>query len=275
MLENKLAAPLFILRQECAEDLMGVLERLAALGFDGVEFLGLFGHEPEAIRKKLDELGLKAIGNHASFEDFEADYQKQIEIHKILGCEFISVVPVREGLPGQCRHEEVVEKLTLWGRAARKEGMRMLFHNHASELRETYEGKYVYEAMMDALPADAYGLEPDLGWIAIGGADPVYFLRKYKDRCPALHFKDFFASDVNRLVGADRLAGKRGGEQVGNFEFRPTGYGIMNYPAILADALACQPDWIIIDHDLAYERDKYEDLRISLEYTRELLKRFS
>jgi len=61
MLENKLAAPLFILRQECAEDLMGVLERLAALGFDGVEFLGLFGHEPEAIRKKLDEL---YNGNH-------------------------------------------------------------------------------------------------------------------------------------------------------------------------------------------------------------------
>ncbi len=34
----RMASPLYILREACARDLFGVLERLADLGFDGVEF---------------------------------------------------------------------------------------------------------------------------------------------------------------------------------------------------------------------------------------------
>jgi hypothetical protein len=30
------------------------------------------------------------------------------------------------------------------------------------------------------------------------------------------------------------------------------------------------PEWLITDHDCAYERDMYQDLKISLEYVRNL-----
>ena len=40
----RMASPLYILREECARDLDAVLCRLSELGFDGIEFLGFFGH---------------------------------------------------------------------------------------------------------------------------------------------------------------------------------------------------------------------------------------
>ena len=46
----KIASPLYILRNECAADLFGVLRKLADLGFDGVEFLGFFGHSAEEVK---------------------------------------------------------------------------------------------------------------------------------------------------------------------------------------------------------------------------------
>ena len=64
----------------------------------------------------------------------------------------------------------------------------------------------------------------------------------------------------------------RGGADRGHFEFRPTGYGVLNLPKLMPLCLDCEPAWFVMDHDLAYERDPYEDLKLSLDYTRALLK---
>jgi len=47
----RIASPLFILREACKKDLFAVLEHLAVLGFDGVEFLSLFGQEHRLFEK--------------------------------------------------------------------------------------------------------------------------------------------------------------------------------------------------------------------------------
>ncbi len=67
------------------------------------------------------------------------------------------------------------------------------------------------------------------------------------------------------------LGSNRGGAEQGFFEFRPTGYGIMNYPALIKPMLDCHPEWIVLDHDLAYERDPFEDLALSLAYAKSLM----
>jgi hypothetical protein len=35
--------------------------------------------------------------------------------------------------------------------------------------------------------------------------------------------------------------------------------------------LECNPLWITTDHDLSYERDTYEDMKIGLDYTKYLV----
>ena len=85
----KIGSPLFILREECSKDLPAVLEKLAQIGYEGIEFLGFFGHKPADIKSKLDSCGLEAVGNHVAFDEFAQHTDKVIDEHKELGCGYI------------------------------------------------------------------------------------------------------------------------------------------------------------------------------------------
>ena len=108
---------------------------------------------------------------------------------------------------------------------------------------------------MDDVKVGLLSLEPDLGWIQIGGGEPLYYLNKYANRCPVVHFKDFIPTEKD------------------GFLFRPTGYGVVNNAVLYAKTLTFdkQPEWYILDHDCSYERDIYFDLKISLEYFKNLM----
>ena len=252
----KIGSPLFILRDECSKDLMLVIERLAEIGFDGIEFLGLFGHAPADIRKKLDSCGIVAIGDHVPFIDFINNTDKVIADRKEIGCSYITVSPPSaEGMPGESKYSETLDAVKKLGAAVNSAGMTLLYHNHAEELRSTINDKTVLEHIADDIDPDLLSLELDLGWIKIGGADPAYYLRKYKDRCPVVHFKDY--SPANNKEG---------------FIFRPTGYGMLRNAVLYNITLgfAKKPEWYIMDHDCAYNRDIYSDLALSLEFFKNL-----
>jgi sugar phosphate isomerase/epimerase len=252
--------------------LFAVLERLGAIGFQGVEFLSFFGRSAEDVRRKMEELNMSAVGNHVGFAELVSDTNGVIEYHRKVGCRFITVgnIPA-DGLPGGNSFKDTVKQLVQIGNACRMQGITLLYHNHAAELGEKLDGKHMLEVLLDEVPDECLSLEPDLGWMAIAGADPVFFLEKYKTRCPVIHLKDFYASDTAKIGNVMDLNGKRGSAERGCFEFRPVGYGIANIPQYIDKVLACSPEWIVMDHDLAYERDSFEDLKMSLEYTRQLL----
>ena len=42
-------------REEASKDLLGTLKQLKALGYDGVEFAGFYGHTAEEVKEMLDE----------------------------------------------------------------------------------------------------------------------------------------------------------------------------------------------------------------------------
>jgi len=261
----KVASPLFILREQCKQNLFSVLEHLAALGFDGVEFISFFGHEASAIRAKLDELGLTALGNHVPYTFLDAAPEKVLNDHQLLGCHYLTVAELPEGnlSPAAYRLKEIADM-------AAERGIRLLYHNHASELSRQREGQVELEAIMAAIPPEVLALEPYLGWIEVGGGKPAEYLIRYSDRCPVIHLKDYYADGPIGQVQGN--IPPRGDSSHGNFEFRPTGYGVVNIPALMPLCLACKPEWFVVDHDLAYDRDSFEDLKLSLDYVRSLLK---
>lgn len=265
----KIGSPLFILRKSCEKDLMGVLERLAEIGYDGVELLGLFGHSPSAIKEKLDSCHLKAIGDHVSFDEFTNNTEKVIEEHRILGCGYITIgtLPV-DGLPGGENYARTLEMIEKLGELMNSAGMKLLFHNHAGELENTANGKSILENILDDCRHDLLYLEPDFGWMQIGGADPAYYLKKYRNRCPVVHFKDYIPEDPEKAAQSYSYNGKENTLKSDSFMFRPTGYGIMNNAGLYALSLSCNPvpEWYIMDHDCSYSRDEYEDLALSLAY---------
>lgn len=267
----KYASPLYILRDQCEADLFAVLERLKRIGYDGIEFLGFFGKPVAALAEKMAALGLEALGNHVDYDVFRADPRAVIAEHKALGCRYITITGWFGQIYDENRFTQWVADATEIGRLCGAEGVTLLYHNHHSEYLQKVNGQYLQDALLDAVPADAMSFEPDLGWMAIAGASPLECLARYRDRCPVLHLKDYYASTFGAVPGdVMALGGKVGGEETAHFAFRPTGYGIMNYPALAESMLACKPEWVVMDHDLAYERDPFTDLSDCLHYTKRL-----
>jgi sugar phosphate isomerase/epimerase len=267
----KYASPLFIVKDQCEADLFAVLERLKRIGYDGVEFLGFFGKPTDQLAAKLRELGLEALGNHVDYDMFRAEPKAVIAEHKAIGCKYITIT----GWFGQTyepnRFAQWVADVTEIGRMCRAEGVTLLYHNHHSEYLQKVEGQYLQDALLQAVPADALSFEPDLGWMAIAGASALACLTRYVDRCPVLHLKDYYADTTGAVPGdVMSLGGKPGRKEHAHFAFRPTGYGIMNYPALREAMIACRPEWVVMDHDLAYGRDPFVDLADSLEYAKRL-----
>ena len=248
----RLASPLFILREACGKDLFSVLEKLQAIGYDGCELLGFFGHEAQEIADYLRKANWRAMGNHVPFDEFDADFEQVMNDHLLIGCEYITIQLPEACQPGGDQYDAAIAKVEKWAKQLADQGITLIYHNHAGEFTKTEYGNALIKLMAD-MPS--LKLEPDLGWMGIAGENPADYLARYHDRAPVLHFKDYF-----RAPGAEA------------FKFRPTGYGILNYPALMALSLACDPKWIVVDHDDAYENDTYDELAISLQYVRELLK---
>ena len=262
----RMASPLYILREECARDLDAVLCRLSELGFDGIEFLGFIGHSAEEVRQMLDRYHLQALGNHVPYAELTADPEGVLAFHQTVGCTYLTVadIPFDDLTALSGRLDELAQK-------AGEHGIRLLYHNHDQELIEKADGQENLARLMDATRPETLALEPDLGWIEIGGGDAAWYLTRYADRCPVIHLKDYYASDRSLLGRVREFVPQRGTAERGHFEFRPTGYGVLNLPKLMPLCLRCQPEWFVMDHDLAYERDIYSDLKLSLDYVRGLL----
>ena len=62
------AIQLYSLRDEMDKDFKGTLEKVKEMGYDGVEFAGLYDHKPEEIKALVDELGLIPISAHGEMK---------------------------------------------------------------------------------------------------------------------------------------------------------------------------------------------------------------
>ncbi len=262
----RFASPLFIVREDCQKDLYSVLKRLAALGFEGIEFLGFFGHDAAEVRAMLEETHLAALGNHVPHAELCRDPEGVFAFHKAVGCEYLTVADLPlEDFPA------LVAFLDRLARLAREYGIRLLFHNHDGELIDKRDGVEVLDYLLSHTAPETLALEPDLGWIEIGGGSCEHYLKTYRDRCPVIHLKDYYCSDLAKVGRVRDYTPEKGGDAHGHFEFRPTGYGVVNLPKLMPLCLDCKPAWFVMDHDLAYGRDSYDDLKLSLDYVRALL----
>src|SRR5258708_8191646 len=65
----KLSVQLYSVREAAKTNFPHVLEALAKMGYDGVEFAGLHGHSPHELRKVLDRAGIVASSAHGPVFD--------------------------------------------------------------------------------------------------------------------------------------------------------------------------------------------------------------
>lgn len=242
------AVQVYSVRNEAEKDLKKTLKRIKAMGYDGVEFAGLYGHSGAEVKEMCQEIGLVPVSAHVPFVDMLKDPYGVLSTYAEIGCKYVAVPYLNpEHRPGQPNFPFVVDFISVIGKAAKELGMQLLYHNHDFEFIKL-DGKYALDVLYETVPVDLLKTELDVCWVNVGGEDPSAYVRKYTGRAPVVHLKDFYgekSEDMYELIGIENQAPKR----PGNFEFRPIGSGLQNFPEILKASEDAGAEWVIVEQD--------------------------
>ncbi len=242
---------LYSIRDSVEADMHAALKKVKELGYDGVEFAGLFGNKPADIRAWCEELGLNPISAHVPLDEMLADTRGTFAAYKEIGVRYV-VVPyvTEERRPGAAKFDETIEEIARIGKIASEMGLTLLYHNHDFEFKKV-DGEYGLDILYKKVPAAYLQTELDTCWVNVGGENPADFVRKYTGRAPVVHLKDFHMSGklpthLYALIGLDD---DKTDDEPSTFEFRPCGSGMQDMPAILAASVDAGASWVIVEQD--------------------------
>jgi sugar phosphate isomerase/epimerase len=275
-MDNKLpiALQLYSVRDDMKKDFKGTLTKVKEMGYQGVEFAGLFGHSPSQVKAMLDEIGLTPISAHVAIDEILADIPKVISDYRTVGCRFIAIPwLVEERRPGNPRYQQTIEDIKAIGEEANKQGLTLLYHNHDFEFKKL-NGEYLLDILYRDVPEDLLKTQIDTCWANVGGEDPAEYLRKYKGRSPVVHLKDFVMpgkkpAKLYELIGVE--SEQTEDEQDKKFELRPLGYGVQDIPEILKAAAEAGAEWVIVEQDHpSMNKTPMECAKISIDFLKSL-----
>ena len=259
------------LLENTPENFKEVMTKVKELGYDGVELAGLYGLEPELVKKTLDEVGLIPISAHVAFAEMMDDIDKVIKDYSTIGVKYL-VMPYMAEEYRPVNPEGFKEFLPLLnevGEKIHKAGMTFLYHNHDFEFVKLENGKWGYDEMFDSIPAENLQSELDTCWCDVATGEAPEFVKKYTNRIPVVHLKDYIkkgeVKNMYKLIGIEEEESEG---DTGYFGFRPVGFGQMIWEPVLAAAMDANAQWVIVEQDEHYELEPLECARRSREYLR-------
>ncbi len=245
-----IALQLYSVRDEFATDPAETLHRVAALGYDGVEwFGGLWDRSPGFWRVVLQQTGLSIVAAHVDLDTLERDTDQQLELWESLRCRTL-VVPYLT--PEQRSQEDVYhrvgERLDLVGYRLRGRGFRLAYHNHDFELRpgptSSKGGADGILQILSHASHDSISAELDVFWLAWAGANPVDYVRQIgatPNRVRLVHLKDgLLVPEAQRPALAH--------EQI---PYRPLGQGDVDLEGVVEAALDCGVECFVVEQDFS------------------------
>ena len=196
-----IALQLYSIRHECEQDLSGTLQKVADMGYEGVEFAGFYGYSAEELRKILDDVGLPCVGSHTKFPDLQADaLEETVAYNRILGNRFL----ICPGLPQERRDSrqawlQTARMFDLIAARLDAEDMLTGYHNHTIEFTPM-DGELPWDTFFGNTRQDIV-MQLDTGNALHGGGDPVAVLEQYPGRAITVHLKEHSASNDKALIG--------------------------------------------------------------------------
>lgn len=187
---NNVGLQLWSIREEVEKDLLGMLEKVAEMGYEGVQFAGFFDHAAEEVKAKMDEVGIKATGAHVQMEQLENHFEETLKYHATIGNKLI-IIPV---LPESMRtteddYKRTAERLNELGRKTNAAGFTLAYHNHDFEF-DVFDGKTGYDILFENTDENHLKIELDCFWASYTDNDPLEIIEKYAGRVVSLHIKD-------------------------------------------------------------------------------------
>lgn len=186
-----ISVQLYSVRGDCSKDFDPALERIARMGFAGVEFAGYHKYSGKAaeLKKKLDDLNLKATGTHIGTGTLKGDALKNtIEFHQTIGCKYL-VVPGDKAFSDPEKSKEFAETMNKAMETLKPLGMACGYHNHTEIAKIDPSTNKTYWELFAERTVPEVVLQQDCGWTAAAGLDPVEMIKKHPGRTKIPHFK--------------------------------------------------------------------------------------
>ena len=221
-----IALQLYTVRDETEKDFIGTLEKVAAMGYKGVEFAG-FGSVPaKQMKEALDRLGLKAAGSHTGIDLLKTKLDDVMEYNLEIGNKYV----ICPWAPFKTKEDyaEAVGLFNETGVKCRARGLQLGYHNHDFEF-VSFDGEYGLDILYKGTSPENLVAEFDTCWVFYAGVDPVQYIGKYSGRCPIIHLKDLKSKDSK--------------------EFIELGDGVIDIPAIVKAAEAAGSRWLVVEMD--------------------------
>lgn len=242
----QIAIQLYTLREACKEDFFGTLEKVAKLGYEGVEFAGFYGNDGGAVKEKLDELKLTAVSSHVSLEELTSNLDEVVSFHQILGIKNI-VCPFTKWNTDK-EFQEFVNVLSMVQEQISNKDLNLLYHNHDHELIS--DGKDLYlNQYMNQVPGLL--MELDTYWASFASIDPVEYMKKHQARLELIHVKDMRMEEQEKKTAA-------------------VGTGILPISDIINCAKELDLKWIIVEDDFPIP-DGLTNIQISIDNLRRMI----
>lgn len=193
---------LYTVRKRLKKDFAGTLEAVAAIGYKEVQVSPRAGHTPAEIRKMLDAAGLVCPSIHF---DMRSGVEAEIEAAGVLGASTVFLsAPVQifiiedgkfRGMRDDVTLDEwraIADKLNETGEKFKRAGLVYGYHNHAFEFAPI-DGMLPFDVLLERTDPALVAIELDLGWLQVGGADPLPYIERFPGRFPVCHVKDVLA----------------------------------------------------------------------------------
>lgn len=182
---------LYTFRTEMAADARGTLQKIATLGYKQIESARsnkghYYGLTAKEMKQACKDLGMTLSSGHVHIDD---KWKQTIEEAAESGQKYLicSTMPTN----GQTvdNYKKVAEQFNKAGEDCRKLGLNFGYHNHEYEF-ESHNGQVLYDILLDNTQAGLVHMELDLGWVIVGGKNPLDYFKKYPNRFPLWHLKD-------------------------------------------------------------------------------------
>lgn len=172
-------------------------EKIAEMGYTGVEFAGFYGLPKEEMKKILDRTGLKAVSAHAGDicgkEDYYMDYLSYVGAKYII-CPWADVDTLD-------KVKSLAESFNKTGKILSENGFTFGFHNHAHEFTTKYEGVSAWDILFKLTDPKYVTAQIDTFHVVKAGEDLYQTIEKYNDRMPTIHLKEITADKKDMYAG--------------------------------------------------------------------------
>lgn len=179
---------IYSVREDLAHDFVGVMEKVADVGYAGVEpIFNIPGTTlPEAV-STIKRLGFQVPSAHVPLPVGE-NKNKVLDYLAAFDCKSFFPSTPRDKFGSVDEIKQVCDQFNEGQAVAAANGVTLGVHNHWWEFQPLGD-RHAYQVMLEHLdPAILFEL--DTYWIKTAGLDPAKVVKEFGARAPLLHIKD-------------------------------------------------------------------------------------